>query len=120
LPERIKLALSCGREMRLKLLRDPNKQLHAFVLKNPRITLEEVHYAARQSALAPDALKMIAEHPEWSQNQAVATAVVRNPKTPLPLALRLLPRLPTTEIRSMARGNARGPLVQAARKLIVQ
>ena len=118
LPERIKLAQTAPREVRMKLLRDPNKQLHAFVLKNPRITLEEVQFAARQPALAPDALKLIAEHSEWSNNLVIATNLVRNPRTPLPLALKLLPRLSSSDLRSIAKGNARPPLVQAARKLV--
>lgn len=118
LPDRIKLAQTGGREVRLKLLRDPNKQLHAFVLKNRGISLEEVLYAARQASLSPDALKLIAEHAEWSHNVGVATALVKNPRTPIPLALKLLPRISTPELRSIAKGNGRAPIVQAARKML--
>src|SRR5205085_12379679 len=44
--ERLQLAKTGGREERMKLLRDPGKLLHVHVLKNPRITLEEVQWAA--------------------------------------------------------------------------
>ncbi len=119
LPERIKLALTCGREERIALLRGPHRQLQLHVLKNPRITVDEVQWAARLPTLAPDALKLISEQPEWSQNASVASALVKNPRTPLPLALRLLPRLAASEIRSIAKGNGRPPIVQAARKMVI-
>ena len=40
LQEKLHLAIACDRELRFQLLRDPNKQLHPLVLKNPRISLE--------------------------------------------------------------------------------
>jgi hypothetical protein len=112
------LALSGDRETRMALLRDHNKMLHAFVLRNPRIGLDEVLYAAKLATLAPDALKFLSEHPEWGQNSQVWTALVRNQKTPMPVALKLLPRLSQNEIRAIAKGNARDQLVFAARRML--
>lgn len=120
LQEKFQLAGTGAREVRFQLLRDPNKQLHAMVLKNPRITLEEVQWAARQGALSPDALKLIAEHAEWSQNATVAAALVRNPKTPLPLAVKLVARLPASELRALAKSQGRPPVVQAAKKFLLR
>ena len=117
-PERMRTAASGDREQRMNLLRDPNKQLHAMVLKNPRIGLEEVLFAARLGTLAPEALKLIAEHAEWGQNPSVAVALVRNPKTPIPVALKLLPRLPAAELKAIAKSQGRAQLVQAARRQV--
>jgi hypothetical protein len=116
--QKMALALSGSREERFHLLRDPNKTLHVFVLRNPRIGVDEVAWAAKQATLSPDALKMIAEHREWSANATVCVALVRNPKTPLPLALRLLDRIPMTEVRALAKGGARDQIVHAARKKV--
>jgi len=118
-PQKFQLALSGTRDERMALLRDNNKPVHVFVLKNPRIGLDEVQYAAKLPNLSPDALNMIAEHREWGMNATVATALVRNPKTPMPMALRLLDRVPATELRSLAKGGAREPIVQAARRKVV-
>lgn len=118
--EKFALALHGDREERMALLRDTNKQLHPLVLKNPRIGLEEVSWAARQVTLNPDALKAIAEHPEWGQNAGIATALVRNPKTPVPVALRLLPRVPYTELKAIARSQGRPQIVQGAKRLLVR
>ena len=114
--EKMQLALSGTREERTALFRDPNKTLHVYVLKNPRIGLDEVQAAAKLPNLSPDALKLVAEHREWSVNAQVCTALVRNPKTPMPLALRLLDRVAPSDLRAIAKGGARDQLVQAARK----
>jgi hypothetical protein len=116
--QKMALALQSGREERFHLLRDNNKTLHAQVLRNPRIGLDEVQAAAKLPSLSPDALKAIADHPEWGQNAAICAALVRNPRTPMPVALRLLPRVPDREIRAIAKGAARQPIVDAARKLL--
>jgi hypothetical protein len=114
--EKTRLALSGSREERMALLRDPAKPVHVFVLKNPRIGLDEIQYAAKQASLSPDALKLIADHRDWGQNPGVCSALVRNPKVPVPLALRLLDRVPTSEVKAIAKGGARDQVVQAARK----
>jgi hypothetical protein len=118
-PEKMQLALAGSRDERAGLFRDNNKMLHVFVLKNPRIGLDEVQAAAKMPQLSPEALKMIAEHREWSGNPIVASALVRNPKTPLPLALKLLDRVPMTDLRAIAKGGAREQVVHAARKKVV-
>jgi hypothetical protein len=116
LQEKMALAMSCDRELRFQLLRDPNKQLHTLVMKNPRIGLEEVQWAAKLTTLNPEALKLIAEHPEWGKNPNIAAALVRNPRTPVPIALKLVPRLPVSELRAIARSQGRPQIVQAAKK----
>ena len=116
--QKMALALSASREERFHLLRDPNKLLHVYVLRNPRIGLDEVQWAARMSTLSPEALKMISEHREWGSNSTVCTALVRNPRTPLPIAVRLLEKIPASEVRAIAKGGARDQVVQAARRKI--
>lgn len=118
-PEKMQLALAGSRDERAALFRDNNKMIHVFVLKNPRIGLDEVQAAAKMPQLSPEALKMIAEHREWSGNSIVASALVRNPKTPLPLALKMLDRVPMTDLRAIAKGGAREQVVHAARKKVV-
>jgi hypothetical protein len=116
--DKMQLALSGSREERFAMIRDPNKMLHVYVLKNPRIGVDEVIYAAKLPTLSPDALKLIAENREWSGNATVCIGLVRNPKTPLALAVRLLDRIPLTEVRALAKGGAREQIVHAARKKV--
>lgn len=117
-PEKIALALGADREERFALLRDPNKLLHLYVLKNPRIGLDEVQYAIKSPSISPDALKYVSEHREWSCDPNVRLSLVRNPRTPNSIALRMLDLLPEREIRAIAKGAGRPELVQAARRKV--
>lgn len=114
--EKMQLALTGTRDERMALFRDTNKSLHIFVLKNPRIGLDEIQAAAKSPMVSPDALKMIAEHREWGSNAIVAASLVRNPKTPMPLAMRMLEKVPMSDLKQIAKGGARDQLVHAARK----
>jgi hypothetical protein len=86
------------------------------VLRNPRIGLDEVQYAAKLASLSPEAVKFIAEHVDWGQNPTVCAALVRNPKTAPATAIKLLDRIPMTDLRLIAKGGARQQVVQAARR----
>jgi hypothetical protein len=116
--QKMQLALSADRETRFALLRDTNKVLHLYVLKNPRVGIDEVQHAARMTTLSTDALRFIGEQNEWNLNAGVCAAIVRNPRTPLPLALKLLDRVSMSELRIIAKGNGRAQLVHAARKKV--
>ena len=118
--QKMSLALKAGRAERHHLLRDNNKVLHAYVLRNPHLGLDEVQAAAKLNSLSPEALKAISEHSEWGQNPVICAALVRNPKTPMAIALRLLPRIPLNDLRAIAKGAGRQQVVLAARKLLVR
>ncbi len=113
-------ALHGNKDMRWALIRDRNKTLHPFALKNPALTLDEVEQIAKLPSVNPDALRTIARNREWTRSLAVCRNLVRNPKTPLKEALQLLQKLPLNELRALARsGNVRTPIQQAARKKVV-
>lgn len=114
--EKMHLALSGSRDERMALMRDGAKPVHLFVLKNPRLGLDEVQYAAKLATLSPDALKYIADHRDWGQNPSVCAALVRNHRVPVPTAVRLLDRIALSELRAIAKGGARDQIVQAAKK----
>lgn len=116
--EKMQLALTGTRDERQAILRDTNKSLHLFVFKNPRMGLDEVQAAAKAANTSPDALKYIAEHREWGSNATVCASLVRNPKTPMPLAMRAIEKVSVNDLRAIAKGGARDALVQAARKKI--
>ena len=117
--QKMLLAGHADREERFALLRDPIKTLHVHVLRNPRCGSDEALTAAKMTTLSPDALKYISEHPEWSNNAGIGTALVKNPQTPMPVALKMLDRIPNADVRMIAKtGSARGPIVAAARKML--
>lgn len=116
-PEKMALAKHGDRLARLILLKDPVKAIHIFVIQNPRITIEEIVYIAGFRQTNPEVLNMIATSKEWVQNSRVTAALVRNPKTPGPTAVRLLERLPMSEVRRLARAaDVPRAVAQAAKK----
>jgi hypothetical protein len=118
--EKIQKALHGTRDERNAILRDRDRTLHAFVLKNPQLNADDVVTIAKNAQLAPDLLKQIGERKEWFQRPAIALALARNPKTPPDLAVRALDHVPTEALRQMAKGAGVLPHVtQAARKKLL-
>lgn len=103
--EKRQLALHGDRAARLILMKDVDKELHASVIQNPAITLDEIRYIAGYRQTNPDVLKRIAANRDWVQYPQVVSALVRNPKTPTPVALRLVDRLSLTEQRTILRSQ---------------
>ena len=103
--EKRQLALHGDRAARLILMKDVDKELHASVIQNPAITLDEIRYIAGYRQTNPDVLKRIAANRDWVQYPQVVSSLVRNPKTPTPVALRLVDRLSLTEQRTILRSQ---------------
>jgi hypothetical protein len=118
--EKIQLALKGSRDERQAILRDVNKTVHAHVLKNPSIQLDEVSQMAKMSTVSPDLLAAIAQRREWAGRPEIASALVRNPKTPIPTAIKLLENLSLNELRILAKdSHTRAPIQAAARKRLI-
>jgi hypothetical protein len=114
---KIHLALHGNKDERMKVLRDTNKLLHQYVLRNPGIDLEDVLTIAKMRTVAPDLLVNIAGRKEWGQRPDVAIALVRNPTTPAQTAMRLVEYVSPAELRQLAKDTHTRPQVQqAARK----
>jgi len=117
--EKMQLALKGDRNARLLLLKDVNKSVQTFLLQNPRITIDEIRYIAGYRQANPDVLVAIAAHRDWGQNQGVLAALVRNPKTPAPTAVKLLDKIAPAELRRLAKSGEVPRAVQtAARKKV--
>jgi len=101
-------------------MRDVNKMLHPYVLRNPGLGIDEVLAIAKLNTVAPDLLATIAERREWAQRPDIAIALVRNPKTPTPTAVRLLDYVAPADLRQLAKDTRTRPAVQqAARKKVI-
>jgi hypothetical protein len=119
--EKIQIALHGTRDERGAILRDPTaRPLHGYVLRNPQLGLDEVVMVAGMRTISPEVLKMIAERREWVQRSDVAAALLRNPKTPVPLALKVIPFVSQTELRQLAKTSSlRTPLLREIRKRVL-
>ncbi|HPK65296.1 MAG TPA: hypothetical protein PKX99_01825 [Thermoanaerobaculia bacterium] len=117
--QRLLLAPKAGRAERALLVQESDAQVLFALLKNPRLTLDEVVRVAKSSFLSFQMAELILKTSQWIGNLDVRLALVHNPKTPVPFALRLLPTLPDAEVRAIAKGAATSmALKQAALKRV--
>jgi hypothetical protein len=119
--ERFKLGLRGNLEARNVLARDPLKLVQSAVLKNPRITVEEVLNLAKSRSVDGDLLRQVGSEKEWVRHYTVRQALVQNPKTPVNTSLLLIRGMRERDIRTLARSkNVPGVIQQAARRLVLQ
>ncbi len=101
--EKIKLALKGNKEARTVLLRDANKLVSMSAIQSPRITDGEIIVMANNRTAPEDILRYICNNRDWLKNYSLKLALVKNPKVPLPTAMRFLPLLREPDIRELAR-----------------
>jgi hypothetical protein len=114
--EKIKLATLGNREARTLLLRDSNRLVSLAAAQSPRMTDGEILGLANSKTSSADVLRYIYESREFLKVYAVRTALVHNPKVPLPTALRFLPTLQERDIKELSRDRNVPATVQAQAK----
>ncbi|HSB10249.1 MAG TPA: hypothetical protein VLM38_12250 [Blastocatellia bacterium] len=118
--EKAILATKADRSERAVLIQDNDPQILYYLLKNPRITTEEVLRIARMPSISASVADQIAKTAQWLSSQEIRSALVNNPRTPTQLALKLLPTLPEPEIRHIAKSTGVSQaLKQAALRMVI-
>jgi len=105
-PQKILLAPKADRVTRALLVQESDPQVLFALLKNPRLSIDEVVRVAKSSFLSFQGTELILKTNPWFSNLDVRLALVHNPRTPLPFALRILQTLPDREVRLIAKGTA--------------
>jgi hypothetical protein len=112
--EKILLAVKADRTERAFLLQDNDPRVLLSILRNPRLTVDEVVRLAKSTFLTYQIADVIMKAGPWMANLDVRLALIHNPKTPQAFSLRILPTLPDSEIRTIARAGTSTALKQAA------
>ena len=119
--EKMKLAQTGNRELRALLVKDSNSQVQDAVISNPRITEVEIVTFARSPKISSFLLGKIVANREWLKNYQVRLALVSNPKTPPPLAIKLVTTLRDADLTDLAkRKGLAEELIVAAERTIAQ
>jgi hypothetical protein len=100
--EKLITALKGSREERAILIRDPNRLVAMGVLGSPKITEAEIESFSAMKNVSDQVLREIGNHREWTKRYAVINNLVRNPRTPIGLALNLVPRLGPRDVKSIS------------------
>ena len=101
--QRLRAALRAGREARQILIRDTNRIVAAAVMRNPRLTEEEVVSYSAQKSLSDEILRLIGASRTWMSAYPVVHNMVRNPKTPVAIAMNNIGRLHTRDLQNICR-----------------
>jgi hypothetical protein len=118
--EKVRLAVHGNREERVYLGRDRAGVVQAGLLRNPKTTIDEVLALARSPHLAPEAAEAMLEHPSYGASAQIAFALVRNPRTPITVAVDTVQKLLPSDLRVVAKGlGVRQQVAQAARKKLL-
>src|SRR5204863_8791826 len=103
--DRLKLAMKGDREARGILVRDSNKVVACAVLQNPRMSEQEVENVASMRTVAEEALRMIATNRAWARSYPVIHNLARNPRTPIPTTIGILPRIRTKDLLNLSQNR---------------
>ncbi len=112
--EKILLAVKADRTERALLLQDNDPRVLLSLLRNPRLTVDEVARLTKSSFLTFQIADVIIKTTQWMSNLDVRLGLIHNAKTPPAYALRILPTLPESEVRSIARAGSNMQLKTAA------
>lgn len=115
--EKIKLATKGNKEARGILIRDSNRLVSVAVISSPRITDGEVLAQAQNKICNEDVLRIIYSKREYLRKYAIKLALVKNPKVPQGVSMRLLGTLHEHDIKSLAKDkNVPGSVQMLAKK----
>lgn len=112
--EKILLASKADRTERALLLQDNDPRVLLSILRNPRLTVDEVVRVAKSPFLTYQIADVIVQTTQWMSSLDVRLGLIHNPKTPQAFGLRILPTLPESEVRAIARAGTSMALKQAA------
>ena len=114
--EKIKLATLGNKEARTLLLRDSNKLVCMAAVTSPRITDGEVMTLANSRTINSDVLRHIYSARDYLKVYAIKISIVKNPKVPLPTALKLMYTLQEKDIKELSRDRNVPQTIQSQAK----
>lgn len=118
--ERVALALKGDKEARSILIKDANKLVQLAVVNSPRLQDAEVIAIAKNRSVNDEVLRRIGSRKEWLKHYEVRSALVQNPRTPLPLAMKLVATLSARDLQQLAKSkNVPTAIATLARRLVM-
>jgi hypothetical protein len=118
-PEKIKLAITGDKEWRAILIKDNNKLVTESVLKNPRITEQEILLIAKSSVKNDEIIRIICTNKEWTKNYQLRKTLIENSRTPLQYALNFLSLMTEKDLSFLVKSkNVSSVITTQARRML--
>jgi hypothetical protein len=119
LGERKSLARTHDRALIQRVVRDPHPDVVRILLGNPSLTEEDVVHVCATRPNDPEVLQAVYRHRRWVVRYRPRNAIVRNPDTPLDIALLLAPLLREPELREAATSSELAPSLRLSCRQIL-
>jgi hypothetical protein len=100
--QKIKAALTEDSQARSFLIRDPNRLVALAVLGSPKITEAEIEGIAAMKNVNDEVLRKIGTNRDWTKKYTVVNSLVKNPRTPLPIAMGFISRLQPRDMKAIS------------------
>ena len=84
------------------LIRDPNRLVSAAVIRNPRVSENEVESITAMKTVPEEVLRLIASSRSYTKSYVIIHNLVRNPKTPIAVSMGFLNRIQTKDLRQLS------------------
>ena len=120
LGERKSLARTHDRSLIQRVVRDPHPHVIRILLDNPSLTEPDVVRVCALRPNDPEVLRSIYHHRRWVVRYRPRNAIVRNPDTPIDIALLLAPLLRQGELKEAASASDLGPALRLSCKEILE
>lgn len=119
--DKLRLAMKGNIEARNILIKSPIRMVQECVLRNPKITVEEVVKLAKDKTQNEEIIRIIAGHREWVKNYAIVHALCWNPKTPMTMTTKYLNKLTEKDLAKIGKSKqVPGLIAITARKMAIE
>lgn len=121
IPMKIRLATLGNAFTRSVLIRDSIRMVAMATIKAPGVKDAEIAKWAGNHSLSDDVIGYIAGRREWTKGYSVKRALVTNPKTPIPAAIRFMQHMRERDLRQISKSKGVPSAISAnAKKLLMQ
>lgn len=117
-PVRMTLTRGASRVLRTILIRDTNSTVALACLTNNQFSDQEIENICLNRNSHDEILGAICRNRQWMSRYLIIGALVRNPRTPVGVAVRLVPRLSVRDLKDVGRDrNVPDPVRKTADRL---
>ncbi len=110
---RMRLARGATALMRRILIRDQNSMVALAIVTTSPITEAEVERICLSRIVVDEVLAHIAASKKWARRYKVSHALCQNPRTPINVSIRMLPRLSAKDLQKLSRNRNVAEAVRA-------
>lgn len=119
--EQIRVALVGTAQQRSVLVRSPTRMVYMAAITSPKMQESEAVKISASRQVPDDVLRYIAGKRDWIRLYEVKRNLVMNPKTPMGIALQMLPHLRDNDVKGLAKSkNVSSALKTAATQLVAK